>query len=338
MKKALPRITISLSVFNEAEKIRGVLESIFDQDYPIDRMEVIVVDDKSTDRTVEIAKEFPVKIIFSGKNDPEYSDFLAIKMSQGDFFVPVAGDIRLKGKNWFKKMSKPLIENEDIQFVATRYVQNKKESLVSRYLSLDPMQLDPIYKFLVPSLESTITKKRDGYFITKYSQGKIPPQIIGMYRTKILKKLYRKRKTWVDIDFLCLLVERGITKFAYVPTAGVYHLHVDSFIHLLQKRARNLNQSYLPNVEVRKYKWFNLENPLELAKLAFWVVLANVFIPLFLHSVVNAIWHRDPLYLLEAPIAIVLTDFLLINFLIQPSGRNLIKNGFVASFQKISHG
>jgi cellulose synthase/poly-beta-1,6-N-acetylglucosamine synthase-like glycosyltransferase len=53
-----PSLTVVIPVHNEEEHIRRKLENVFGSDYARDLLEVIVVDDGSTDRTAEIVHEF----------------------------------------------------------------------------------------------------------------------------------------------------------------------------------------------------------------------------------------------------------------------------------------
>jgi cellulose synthase/poly-beta-1,6-N-acetylglucosamine synthase-like glycosyltransferase len=54
----LPDVTMIFSALNEEENIAQKLENALSQDYPRDKLDVIVVDDQSTDRTSHIVKEF----------------------------------------------------------------------------------------------------------------------------------------------------------------------------------------------------------------------------------------------------------------------------------------
>ncbi|HEV8304152.1 MAG TPA: glycosyltransferase [Gemmatimonadales bacterium] len=54
----LPRISIALPVYNEADVIAVTLERILAVDYPADRRQILVVSDASTDRTDEIVSRF----------------------------------------------------------------------------------------------------------------------------------------------------------------------------------------------------------------------------------------------------------------------------------------
>ena len=120
----LPKITISVIVFNEEKRIGRVLDSIFNQNYPRELMEVIVIDDSSTDETVKIAKQYPVKIIISDAKDAEVSVLKGLKAAKGEFYTFIAADMEYCTKRWLKMMAKPLMENKDIPQAATRYYPN----------------------------------------------------------------------------------------------------------------------------------------------------------------------------------------------------------------------
>ena len=53
-----PDISICVITYNAVRTIGRCLESIFDQDYPHGRMEVLVIDAGSSDETTKVAKEF----------------------------------------------------------------------------------------------------------------------------------------------------------------------------------------------------------------------------------------------------------------------------------------
>src|SRR5690606_10268811 len=48
-----PGVSIIIPCFNEAEWIHRTILSCINQDYPVDKLEVIVVDDRSTDHSAE---------------------------------------------------------------------------------------------------------------------------------------------------------------------------------------------------------------------------------------------------------------------------------------------
>lgn len=335
MSLYLPKISYCVFTYNEEKKIEDCLRSIFDQNYPKDKLEVILVDDKSTDRTVEIAKKFPVKILYSGKKDGDFSATVGFHHATGEFFNAIGADMRLRGKDWFLKMVEPLIENPDMSAAITKYYSCPKESLVTKYLSLDPFQRDLIYQFFSTNIEDVITEKRGGYYICEYTEDKIPPQSHGLYRVDIMRKIIDKEKIWYDMGNLVSLVEKGYRKFAYVPDAGFYHFHADSLTQLVSKRIRNVERSYLRYLNKSShFKWIDLTNLKDIIKLVILIISANLFIPIFILSFFKMIKYRNWLYLLEAPIILLLVDTILFAFLKDYRGRKFILDSLIKLFKK----
>jgi glycosyltransferase involved in cell wall biosynthesis len=59
-------ISIVIPTYNSSKFMPNLLDSIFKN--KVDDMEVVIVDDLSTDDTVEIAKKYPVKVVELEKN------------------------------------------------------------------------------------------------------------------------------------------------------------------------------------------------------------------------------------------------------------------------------
>lgn len=66
-----PLVSVIIRVFNEEKWIGKVLESLSKQSYR--NFEIVIVDSESTDRTIEICKQYKCKIIKINKNDFNYS-------------------------------------------------------------------------------------------------------------------------------------------------------------------------------------------------------------------------------------------------------------------------
>ncbi|MGB9845870.1 MAG: glycosyltransferase, partial [Methanothermobacter tenebrarum] len=54
----LPEVSLIIPTYNEASVIVKKLENVLNLDYPVDKLQVIIVDSNSTDRTLEICKNF----------------------------------------------------------------------------------------------------------------------------------------------------------------------------------------------------------------------------------------------------------------------------------------
>ncbi len=92
----IPFVTVILPVRNEASSIIASLDSVLHQDYPQERMEILIADGMSTDGTRAIVQEYqnrfdniflvdnPGKIVPTGMN-------LALRRAKGGFIVRVDG-------------------------------------------------------------------------------------------------------------------------------------------------------------------------------------------------------------------------------------------------------
>lgn len=96
-------ISVIIPVRNEQAHIKALLKSILANDYPQSLLEIIVVDDHSTDQTVSIIEQIDaanIKVLsLSEYNLPEYFNSFkkfgiskAIEMARGEFIVTTDGD------------------------------------------------------------------------------------------------------------------------------------------------------------------------------------------------------------------------------------------------------
>lgn len=88
-KSALPLISVVIPAYNEAKFIASCLDSVYDQDYPREQMEVIVVDGASTDETAKIVEmSYPeVLLLHNPRKIVPISMNMGIKKASGEYVV-----------------------------------------------------------------------------------------------------------------------------------------------------------------------------------------------------------------------------------------------------------
>ena len=80
-----PLISIIIPTYNEEKDIQQCLLSLNDQDYI--NKEIIIIDDGSTDSTVNIIKTFPNIILVRGSHSgPGHSRNMGSKFAKGEIF------------------------------------------------------------------------------------------------------------------------------------------------------------------------------------------------------------------------------------------------------------
>lgn len=89
-----PIVSFVIPTYNEGKTIKKCIESLLNLHYPIDRLDIVVVDSGSIDDTVQIVKKFKQVRVFVDKslNKPEARN-KAIEESIGDFVFNYSGHV-----------------------------------------------------------------------------------------------------------------------------------------------------------------------------------------------------------------------------------------------------
>jgi GT2 family glycosyltransferase len=100
-------VTLITVNYNRKDLLKKCLDSIFSLDYPLEKLEVIVVDNGSSDGSAEFVKQnYPlVKLIHNPINNYCLANNLAIKNAQGQYIGLINNDVELD-KNWLKELLK----------------------------------------------------------------------------------------------------------------------------------------------------------------------------------------------------------------------------------------
>lgn len=93
---ALPRVSVLMPVRNEQSFIARSLGAVVAQDYPADRMEIIIIDGCSQDRTLEIVKSFQaqcpnIRVVENERLTVPFGLNLGTDLAIGDIIVRVDG-------------------------------------------------------------------------------------------------------------------------------------------------------------------------------------------------------------------------------------------------------
>lgn len=103
-----PFISVIVPVFKEENYIRICLDSMFRQDYPIDRMEWFFVDGMSPDRTVQILEEYKaqhpelIRILPNPNKTVPYAMNIAIRQAKGQYIIRLDAHAEY-AENYFSK-------------------------------------------------------------------------------------------------------------------------------------------------------------------------------------------------------------------------------------------
>jgi glycosyltransferase involved in cell wall biosynthesis len=326
-----PKISITIPVYNEEKNIRSCLDSIALQDYPKDKMEVIIVDGGSTDGTTDIAREFPFVIVLDNpEKDTHISKMIGLKSSSGEFWTYFDADLQANGSEWAGSMVQPLLESSVLAASVSRYHGRPEDSLLEKYINLDPIGRDTLFAWFTPGIESTIEEWRNGYAVCCYQPDSIPPEGRCLFRRSLLMELIGHQGRFRELDTLLLLTRAGHTQYAYVPEPGYYHRHPKSLFELHRKRKRNAVRNYIPgHMEgYIQYTWFDLKKPKDFLKMCTLVFYAFSLIgPIFV-GIWKTIKYRSMSGMVEVVYVPVAVEAYLEAFISDKQGRLFLKQVF----------
>jgi glycosyltransferase involved in cell wall biosynthesis len=127
-------ISVIIPVLNCQRTIGRCLEAILAQDYPHEHYEIILVDNGSTDQSISIMKEYPVKILNEHRAHNSYmARNTGIRNASGEIIVFLDADC-VPGKRWLENLMTPFVD-EEIGCVAGEVLNSPSTNLIQGFYS-----------------------------------------------------------------------------------------------------------------------------------------------------------------------------------------------------------
>ncbi len=108
------KFSIIIPNYNKEEYIEECLNSIFNQSYK--NFEVIVIDDASSDNSIEIINKFDVKLLHTNRKRAGGARNLGIDNATGDYLIFLDSDDYFTSNNVLQRLA-DIIKNEDMIFL-----------------------------------------------------------------------------------------------------------------------------------------------------------------------------------------------------------------------------
>lgn len=270
--KNYPSISVTMATYNSESSLELSLDSLFSQDYPKEKIELIIADGGSRDRTLEILKKYKHRLINvpPDKQEAEYNKGIAVSQAKNEIILLIDHDNILPHKNWLKNMVAPLMENEEITGVEVlRFTHNPKDNILDRYFALIG-GVDPVPYYLGKDarlswaydsynlLGKSIDKGR--YFLVEFSVPKIPTLGANgaMLRRNLLKYAQADPENFFHIDINYDLIKKGYNKYAFVKDDIIHYKKTKfiEFIKFMIRRRKIMERQYFQSLKKRRYAVF----------------------------------------------------------------------------------
>ncbi|ATW24922.1 mycofactocin biosynthesis glycosyltransferase MftF [Candidatus Formimonas warabiya] len=217
----LPAVTVIIPVRNRPEDIRDCLSSLGNLDYPKEKLEIIVVDDASTDDTAGVIREFGVKLVSHDVcKGPGACRNRGGEAASGEILAFLDSDCTVS-PSWLKEMvrffSLPGIGAMG-GFVAGYYQSSAVDRYEDAFSSLNMgkrvlFESNAASMFYVPTCNFLVRRE-----VFREIQGFQPQMQVGE-----------------DVDF-CWRLRNAGHHLLYVPTGVVFHKHRNLFRKMLKRR------------------------------------------------------------------------------------------------------
>jgi len=201
-----PLVSIVIRTLNENRFIERLLVSIYKQDI-VEPFEVIVVDSGSEDKTLDIIKKYPVKILYIKPRDFSFGYSLnkGIKQARGKYIVFTSAHCYPVNENWLANIIRPF-EDEKIGLVYGKQRGNHLNKFSEKQIFKNMFPDKPIKRQKTPFCNNANCAIRRSIWET------IP---------------YDEKLTGLeDLDWANKILQRGYYLY-YNPEAEVIHVHTE---------------------------------------------------------------------------------------------------------------
>jgi len=262
MESLSPFVSIIIPVKNFERTIEKTFEYLLNVDYPHDSWEWVIADGGSTDKTVEIIKNWQKKYPFiklveiPNCPSPGFARNKALEVAKGDFLFFTDADCA-PAKNWISEMLKHFNRDQKIAAVGGEVFTLKVDpnNLVEAWCQHFRFNMvSPRYGFI-----------QEGYY-PEFPTEPLPSDVGGhkayffgtcnvAYRKAVMKEIggkFWERPTGEDMDLSYQHRSRG-WRFYFAPKAKVDHMH-RADLKSLRKVWVTYGQAHLPLVDKYVHK------------------------------------------------------------------------------------
>lgn len=267
-KEEWPTISVVTPTLNAARQIEEAFHRVRAQDYPQDKIEIIIADGGSIDDTRAVAKKYNAKIYENPLKTSEAGKAVGIKKAKTDFILLLDSDNYIVGDNWLKKAVKPMINNSEIVgSEPLTFIARPNDGYITRYAAMMGMG-DPLMYFLGTYDRTCLLsgkwtglpikfEDRGDWLKLHLEPGPLPT--IGANGTMLRRSVFETTKIgdyFFDIDILAELIQKQDKIYFAKTKLEIIHAFSSTFGMFIKKQRRRIRDYfYFQSLGARSFPW-----------------------------------------------------------------------------------
>ncbi|MGE0527839.1 MAG: glycosyltransferase [Bdellovibrionales bacterium] len=321
MNPQLKSFSVIMATFNSERTIEAALRAIRNQDYPQDRVEILVVDGGSTDATREIAARYECRIIDNPRVDPVNAKLIGLREAKGDYLMHVDSDEILIRRDTLKKRLAAFRSASNIVMVfGSGYLNPPGACFAARYIneygdpfSLFYYRLSKDHRFFIPAMRRHLALVRESseFIVFKVGKGKQPIMENAACGNCIDLHFFRTRlreicdKPWGPVHFFYHM-QRFTDEFAVTRDDPIIHESAEHWTSLLRKiKSRVRNNIFFPDMAASGFQGRSqFDTSFRRWRRFLYLPYAFLVVPVLIDAFRLAWTRRDPAYMLHVPLTL----------------------------------
>ena len=360
MKSTTPDITIIIATFNSAKLLGRVLDAVKAQDYPQDKIEILIVDGGSADETIALASNYGCVVLNNPETEPVNAKFLGLKSGKGRYLVFLDHDEVMQDKSSLRRKREIFDQEPEVHAViGSGYINPDPKNIVNEYINEfgDPFsffmyRLSKGSGFFIATLHKRykIVQENDSSLIVDFSIGSRLPIIELVALGSMIDKEYFLKefpevlhdKTLIGHLFYHL-VERapriGVTKGD--PLVHYSSENIKKYLAKIRWRVKN-NVHFSSGTGAAGFTGRQQFDSLvgKYRKYFFPVYAFSIVLPL-IDAIHLSISRKQPRYLIHIPLTIYTAAYVIFQYSLRllghhPQQRSYDESKVIKNFQQIS--
>ena len=303
----MSRAAIIIVTYNAEKYIERCLNSLINQTYK--KKEIILVDNYSGDKTIEIAKKFKVKIIFNKIKNAKISKKIGLNQSKGDLIYFGDSDVIIEDKNWLSAMVEPFVKEKNIFASECKWGIAKDFSITNRYCALLGIA-DPVARMISQRKPNKIEKKGN-YDLYYYKNGQNPVLYCVLWKKDLIEYANKDYRDFNEGRTPTNLIYFGYNKVAHIKISEAHHYYAENFTEFIKKRSKTALR-HLKREKEENSTWIKNSGSL---KLYLSIIYCFSIIFPFFESIKNILKDKHISWIIHSPMCFVTLSVYYYNFL-----------------------